>query len=111
MNGTSTIYFESTGVVNITLPTGIIQKPNEKLDYTQVVTIFDSSIAFASTFHVPIWIIVVSVILGILLLALLTFGLIKLGFFNRKKKEELETLKSNEDVNDKCEIKKKIVHT
>ncbi|KAK0097117.1 hypothetical protein PV326_003224 [Microctonus aethiopoides] len=97
MNGTSTIYFESTGVVKITSPFGIIQKPNEKLDYAQVATTFDSSIAFASTFHVPIWIIVVSVILGILLLALLTFGLIKLGFFNRKKKEELETLKSNED--------------
>ncbi|KAH8275324.1 hypothetical protein KR026_005117 [Drosophila bipectinata] len=41
---------------------------------------------------VAIWIIIVSVIGGLLLLAAMTYGMYKLGFFNRAKKDELNRL-------------------
>lgn len=93
-NGKNIIYFTSNGHVEVTVPTGIIQKPGNKPDFFIVGTTFVSSQAAG----IAIWIIVVSAVLGILLLALLTLGLIKFGFFSRKKKEELEALKANEDV-------------
>lgn len=40
----------------------------------------------------PIWIWVVSAIVGILVLILLCYALYKLGFFKRSQKEELERL-------------------
>ncbi|KAJ8926006.1 hypothetical protein NQ315_009861 [Exocentrus adspersus] len=43
---------------------------------------------------VPLWIIILAVVAGILLLALIIYGLTKVGFFKRTKKEELENLKA-----------------
>lgn len=40
----------------------------------------------------PIWIWIVSIIVGLLVLILLCYALYRLGFFNRTKKEELERL-------------------
>ena len=41
----------------------------------------------------PIWIIVISIISGILVFVLVTFILYKLGFFKRKKKEEIKNFR------------------
>lgn len=40
----------------------------------------------------PIWVYVVSIMGGLLVLILLTYGLYKMGFFRREKKEELQKL-------------------
>ncbi|XP_034941351.1 integrin alpha-4-like [Chelonus insularis] len=95
MDGKDIIYFVSNGRASITMPKGIIQKIDHKPDYFQVKTTFVGS-PVAS--QVATWVIALSVFLGILLLILLTFGLIKLGFFDRKKKEALEALKANENT-------------
>ncbi|XP_067012127.2 integrin alpha-PS5 [Anabrus simplex] len=47
---------------------------------------------------VEIWIIILAVVASVLLLVLLILGLIKAGFFRRKKKEELEDLKNADNV-------------
>ncbi|KAJ6640899.1 Integrin alpha-PS3 [Pseudolycoriella hygida] len=41
-------------------------------------------------FSTPIWVYIVSVLGGLLLLTLLTYGMYRLGFFKRAKKEEME---------------------
>lgn len=55
-----------------------------KLPYTTIVTTIPES--------TPIWIYIVSVIFGLLVLVLLTYGLYKCGFFRREKREELAKL-------------------
>jgi hypothetical protein len=89
------IFFVSRGEVKITEPRGIIQIVRDKPDITAVGTTFIGS---PRTNRVAVWIIVLSVILGIILLILLTLGLIRTGFFDRKRKKELEALKAETDV-------------
>ncbi|GLV40522.1 scab [Carabus blaptoides fortunei] len=54
--------------------------------------------------EVDLWIIIVSIIAGILILLLVILGLIKAGFFKRTHKEELEALKQAEQVAEEFEI-------
>ncbi|XP_017839011.2 LOW QUALITY PROTEIN: integrin alpha-PS3 [Drosophila busckii] len=51
----------------------------------------------------PIWIIIVSVLGGLLLLAAITYGMYKAGFFNRAKKEELDKLVQQSPVEPEAE--------
>ncbi|XP_063977338.1 uncharacterized protein LOC135162618 [Diachasmimorpha longicaudata] len=95
------IYFVSKGSVMITHPSQVSETSEMGAKSTLVVTKFLETAAAA---QVTIWIIVVSVLVGILLLALLIFALIKLGFFNRKHKEELEALKADSDENNEVPL-------
>ncbi|KAL6264540.1 hypothetical protein P5V15_004645 [Pogonomyrmex californicus] len=89
------IFYVTEGSIVIKQPNNIAQRENHKQDDILVATTFlGSPIAQ----RIAIWIIVLSVILGIILLILLILGLIKIGFFNRKKKLELEALKAEADV-------------
>lgn len=89
------IFYVTEGSVTITQPDNVAQREGHKLDTTLVATTFlGSPIAE----RVAIWIIALSVVLGVALLILLVLGLIKIGFFNRRKKLELEALKAETDV-------------
>jgi len=89
------IFYVTEGSVTITQPDNIAQREGHKPDTTLVATTFlGSPIAQG----IAVWIIALSVILGIVLLILLVLGLIKIGFFTRKKKLELEALKAETDV-------------
>lgn len=43
----------------------------------------------------PIWLYIVSIIVGLLLLILITYGFYKCGFFKRESKEELQNLRQS----------------
>ncbi|XP_076379029.1 integrin alpha-8 [Megalopta genalis] len=86
----------TNGSVHITQPYNIITRNTNKPHNAFVATTFIGS---PVTEQLALWIIILSVILGIILLIFLILGLIALGFFNRKKREELKTLKS--DMNNK----------
>ncbi|XP_044746245.1 integrin alpha-PS3-like [Coccinella septempunctata] len=90
------IKYSTTGVVTIKDP------PNLKQSGTRPDMAVVSSIFLNDTNKKKIdtWIIIVSVVLGLLLLLLLTLGLTKAGFFKRAKKEELEQLKAQTVYND-----------
>ncbi|XP_008555233.1 integrin alpha-PS4 isoform X2 [Microplitis demolitor] len=94
LDGKDIIYFVSNGHANITLPADIIQINNNKSDYIGIGTTFVGS---PIAKPVAVWIIALSVVLGIILLIILTIVLVKVGFFNRKKKEELEALKADDN--------------
>ncbi|KOX74851.1 Integrin alpha-8 [Melipona quadrifasciata] len=85
------IFFLSSGKVNILESHHVIQKIKHKSNNTVIATMFLGSPVAQ---HIATWIIVLSIVLGILLLILLILVLIKIGFFNRNKKKELEALKS-----------------
>lgn len=88
------IFYVTEGSVTVTQPYNISQRKGHKPDIVLVPTTFlGSPIAQ----QVAIWIIVLSIILGIVLLILLILGLMKIGFFNRKKKMELEALRAETD--------------
>ncbi|XP_016941080.4 integrin alpha-PS3 isoform X1 [Drosophila suzukii] len=53
--------------------------------------------------HTPIWIIIVSVLGGLLLLSAISYALYKLGFFNRTKKDELDRLVQQNPVEPEAE--------
>ncbi|XP_015609620.1 integrin alpha-PS5 [Cephus cinctus] len=93
--GKDIIFVVSKGYVTITQPEGIIQSQPSKPDTALVGTTFVGS---PVADRIAVWIIIVSVLLGALLLILLTLALIKIGFFNRKKKDELEALKAQTDT-------------
>ncbi|KAG7202815.1 hypothetical protein KM043_009972 [Ampulex compressa] len=98
INEKDIIFYVSEGIVNITEPANILQGPGLKPDIALVATTFlGSPIAE----HIATWIIILSIFLGIILLILLILGLIKLGFFNRKKKEELMALKAESNMQQK----------
>uniref|UniRef100_A0A0C9RXW8 ITGA8_5 protein n=1 Tax=Fopius arisanus TaxID=64838 RepID=A0A0C9RXW8_9HYME len=90
------IYFASNASVRVTHPSRGGEVSGMKRNSVIVGTTFLETLSAA---QVSIWIIVVSVLIGILLLALLIFALIKLGFFKRKQKEALDALKADSDVN------------
>ncbi|XP_076645914.1 integrin alpha-8 isoform X2 [Halictus rubicundus] len=86
------IHFLSNGSVYIAQPQNITQRYDNKPDNAIVATMFLGS---PVTEQLASWIIILSISLGIILLVFLILGLITLGFFNRKKREELKTLKSD----------------
>lgn len=90
------IFYVTEGSVIVIQPDNIAQRKDHKPDTTLVATTFlGSPIAQ----QISVWIIALSVILGVALLILVVLGLIKVGFFNRKKKLELEALlKAKTDV-------------
>ncbi|XP_017769852.1 PREDICTED: integrin alpha-6-like [Nicrophorus vespilloides] len=65
----------------------------DKDDSVNIKTLFYGE---ASVHRVALWVYILSIALGLLLLLLIIFGLTKCGFFNRKKKMELEELKKAE---------------
>lgn len=89
------IFFLSSGHVNILESNHVIKKIRRKSDDTIIATMFLGS---PVTQHIAMWIIALSIALGILLLILLILALLKIGFFNRNRKKELEALKSETDV-------------
>ncbi|CAL1684033.1 unnamed protein product [Lasius platythorax] len=92
--GKDIIFYVTEGSVAITRPYNIAQREGHKPDTVLVATTFlGSPIAQ----RIAVWIIALSVILGIALLILLILALIKIGFFNRKKKMELEALRAETD--------------
>lgn len=95
MKGKDIIFYVTEGSVMITRPYNIAQREGHKPDTVLVATTFLSS---PIAQRIAVWIIALSVILGIVLLILLILGLIKIGFFNRRKKMELEALKAETDV-------------
>ncbi|XP_015431891.1 PREDICTED: integrin alpha-5-like, partial [Dufourea novaeangliae] len=90
LEGKDIIYFLSNGTVNIAQPYNITQKYGHKPDNTIVATMFLGS---PVSEQLATWIILLSIALGIVLLVFLIIGLVTIGFFNRKKREELQTLK------------------
>ncbi|XP_067204959.1 integrin alpha-9-like [Linepithema humile] len=86
------ILYATEGSVAVTQPGNFTEgnKPNTTLVTTKFLT---SPIAQ----RISVLIIVLSAILGVLLLLLMILGLVKVGFFNRKKKLELEALKAETD--------------
>lgn len=91
MAGKDIIFFLSSGNVNILESHHIIQKIGHKPDNVIVATMLLGSLI---TEQIATWIIILSIFLGNLLLILLILILFKIGFFKRKKKRELEILKS-----------------
>lgn len=89
------VYFVSNGSVSIKQPEGMKQSMGNKPDSVLVSTTFVGAPVVAG---IAIWIVVLSVLLGILLLILLTLGLVRLGFFHRKKQQDLQALKAECDV-------------
>lgn len=89
------IYFASRGDVNIIHPSNITQGSTNKPDTTIITTTF---LGAPVAERVAAWILAVSIFLGILLLILFILILLKIGFFNRKKKEKLKALKAIESL-------------
>jgi len=96
MKNKDIVFYVTEGSVTITRPhLNITQREGHKPDTVLVATTFLGSPVAQ---RIAVWIIALSVILGVALLILLILGLIKIGFFNRKKKMELEALKAETDV-------------
>ncbi|XP_017761213.1 PREDICTED: integrin alpha-5-like [Eufriesea mexicana] len=85
------IFFLTNGDINILESYYSTNKKQHKPHNAMIATMFLGS---PVTEQIATWIIIVSIIVGILLLILIILALIKIGFFNRKKKKELEALKS-----------------
>ncbi|KYM88635.1 Integrin alpha-PS3 [Atta colombica] len=81
--------------VEIIKPANRIFGMNERYN-TNVTTEFYNTM---KTQKLQLWIVVVSVLLGLILLCIVVIILNKLDFFKRKTKEELFTLKSDEVIN------------
>ncbi|KAM0729346.1 Integrin alpha-PS4 [Formica fusca] len=95
MKGKDIIFYVTEGSVTITQPDNIAQRESHKPNTVLIATTFLGSPVAQ---RIAVWIIALSVILGIVLLILLILGLIKIGFFKRKQKMELEALKAETDV-------------
>lgn len=95
MKGKDIIFYVTEGSVTITQPDNIAQRESHKPDTVLIATTFLGSPVAQ---RIAVWIIALSVILGIILLILLILVLIKIGFFKRKQKMELEALKAETDV-------------
>ncbi|OAD54548.1 Integrin alpha-5 [Eufriesea mexicana] len=89
------IFFLTNGDINILESYYSTNKKQHKPHNAMIATMFLGS---PVTEQIATWIIIVSIIVGILLLILIILALIKIGFFNRKKKKELEALKSEINV-------------
>lgn len=89
------LFYVSEGFVEIRQPNVTFDSANKKPDFKQIATTFFGR---RETKQVAIWIFVLSVLLGIGLTTILTVLLMKVGFFNRKIKDDLDALKSAEEV-------------
>ncbi|EFA09738.2 Integrin alpha-PS3-like Protein [Tribolium castaneum] len=89
------ILFATQGRVLVTSPANFVQSGG-RTDNFDVVSLF---IGETIEEKVELWIIIISVIAGLLLLLLVILGLIKAGFFKRTKKEELEQLRLEMEFN------------
>jgi len=83
------VILSTDGMVSIKSPSNFIQS-GIRPDSVKVSSIFVGKIPES---EVETWIIIVAIIAGLLLLLLVIMGLTKAGFFQRKKKIELEALK------------------
>lgn len=81
----------SEGKVKIKDQKQNIQPENHQPDEAKVATTLVQSAPLPPK-KLPIWILAVSIGAGILLLLLILIGLIKFGFFKRKKKEEMQRM-------------------
>lgn len=95
MKGKDIIFFLSNGDIDILESYYSAKKKQHKPHNVMVATMFLGS---PVTEQIATWIIIVSITVGILLLILIILALIKIGFFNRKKKKELDALKSEINV-------------
>lgn len=89
------IYFVSQGFIEITQPHVNINYEIQRANFKEIITTFLSR---RKPEKVAIWIILLSVLLGLVLLTLLTLLLYKLGFFDRRGREDLNNSKSEELV-------------
>ncbi|XP_046403622.1 integrin alpha-9-like [Ischnura elegans] len=91
------ILFASSGKVEILGMKHSIQPRVHKPDFVDVHTLFFGKLREGT---VDSWIIAVAIAGGILLLFLIVMGLMKMGFFKRGTKEELEALKEKAELED-----------
>ncbi|OXU22151.1 hypothetical protein TSAR_007699 [Trichomalopsis sarcophagae] len=103
MKGKDVLLFVSEAFVKITQPNITLESDNKKPDFKQISTMFFRLRQAKEAAIVPLWIIVLSVLLGIVLTTILTALLVKFGFFNRRIKDDLDALKSTDEVNRQSE--------
>jgi len=72
-----------------------IQPEDHKRDNFTVST---QLVPFGSTGDIPLWILIVSILVGILILAGVTYGLVKAGFFQRQKRAEMQRLMQSAEL-------------
>ncbi|XP_066929042.1 integrin alpha-3-like [Clytia hemisphaerica] len=77
----------SNGKVELGQNISYITDPDPNNNYNDVYTIINPVLVKAKS-KIAVWIIALAVVAGIILLALLVFGLFKLGFFKRNRKPE-----------------------
>ncbi|XP_063226281.1 integrin alpha-PS5-like [Bacillus rossius redtenbacheri] len=85
----------SGSILNQIPPNTLEMIPSKSSSERTVLTVL---IAEAPSPGVKWWVLTLAIVVGVLLLLLLTLGLVKLGFFRRSKKEELEHLKNEMEV-------------
>ncbi|XP_023240633.1 integrin alpha-9-like isoform X1 [Centruroides sculpturatus] len=86
--------FTSEGRVSIIDKRRNIQPINHKPDKSKVITYIVSSITLKRG-KIAKWILPVSIASGIVLITIILVVLLKLGFFRRKKREDVQMLKAN----------------
>uniref|UniRef100_K1Q7K3 Integrin alpha-4 n=1 Tax=Magallana gigas TaxID=29159 RepID=K1Q7K3_MAGGI len=91
--GTTQIQYYTTGILypSKKLPIPLNIKPSN-ITYSAVLPIFPNNI-LARTEELNLWPLIVGLSVGVLLMVLLAIALWKLGFFRRKKREELNQYK------------------
>ncbi|CAO1393776.1 unnamed protein product [Diamesa hyperborea] len=81
-----------------------VQRPNDiELKTIKITHENPFIIIYARELSVPLWIVLCSIILGILLLILLTFGVYKCGFFKRPLKKALSNEKDDKQIDNATE--------
>ncbi|XP_043283183.1 integrin alpha-8-like [Venturia canescens] len=88
------IYFSTEAMLEVLSPTMQFDVPGTGI-VVPVTTTFHRA---QGVKNVSIWIILGSVLLGLLTLLVLVIILNRIGFFKRKRKEELDELKSSDDI-------------
>ncbi|XP_071451901.1 integrin alpha-PS3-like isoform X2 [Hetaerina americana] len=84
------ILLETQGIVEVVEPTGLIQPTIDKPDISWASTYFIGDIPKK---HVESWVLALAIAGGFMLLLFVAMAMHKAGFFERKKKEELKSLK------------------
>ncbi|XP_059474433.1 integrin alpha-PS4-like [Neocloeon triangulifer] len=91
------IWFASSGMATLVEGSRATQPADDRPDGHVVHTLFLGTIPDKG---VPTWMIALAIILGVLILLLIILALVKLGFFRRDKKDELEALKNKKLLED-----------
>ncbi|CAH0550565.1 unnamed protein product [Brassicogethes aeneus] len=106
----SQIKFETYGEANI-VPHGVFKESGNRSNSFTVSTLF----VYKMESKIPFWYIIAAVVAGTLVLLVIVVVLVKIGFFKRKMKVELdkrkEELCQNENVNDLKENNEDHFHT